>query len=233
MSSYCQTVSNLPLGNFTLEEATLCFSPESDNVGTMTVTVKFAGYTVFQHTFPVVTTIPYYEGTNAGTVILQFGNPVSTGALDLVLNMAEDVGNLANALGYPGVFNIYNVYIDQDGDLVFSYSATSLAQILVLGIIFIIALAVLIWIGGQSVSAVLNSISGTSPSPPNCQDLTQEQCSQQYQLYYESYQKYLQNKTPLSISSSAIALMIAAGLGLLVYVGYQSSKPKVEVVEQK
>ena len=215
----CQKVSNISLGPLSLENAELCFTQTGEYTGNMNVKVYFLGYDVINDNFPVALTVPWYQASSQTQVAVQFGNPITEDVVTLLLNIGQDINELATALGYSGVLSITDAHIDANGDLVFTVNATSPPVIIILAIIFVIALAILVYIGGQSASAVITSINGVQPSPPNCAHLTQQECAQQYQLYYKAYQQYSTNKGISSIGVAVSGSAIALGIGAVLIGG--------------
>lgn len=215
-SPICQKVSNVSLGPLNLESAELCFTQTSEYLGTMNVKVNFLGFNVINDNFPVALTVPWYEASSETQVAVQFGSPVTEDVVTLLLNIGQSINDLGQALGYSGILSISDAHIDANGDLVFTINASSPPVIIILAIIFIIALAILVYIGGQSASAVINSVSGAQPSPPNCQNLTQQECAQQYALYYQAYQQYAGNKGILTTGVSVSGIAIALGVGAVL-----------------
>jgi len=216
----CQTLSNLSLGPYTIEQGQVCVSGLTQ--GTVSVSLKVGPFSYSK-------TIPWYSlnaqplqdlGSSSGRIYLIGTNPVSSLLVDDILTIAEYAQKVASYLGYPGSFNIVNVGLTtmstcNNCTVYVDYTASSpqiaIALVVALVIIFVIAIV----LGIYFISAAVESFQPAPPTPP-----PPGSPPSLYSQYYQEYEQYLQQKQTSSISGavfgSTTALAIL-GVGILAF----------------
>ncbi len=214
----CQTLSNLSIGPYTIEQGQVCVTGLTQ--GTVTVSMKVGP-------FSYTKTLPWYslnaqplQGSSSGRIYLIGTNPISSLLVDDILTLAEYGQKVANYLGYPGSFNIVNVGLTTMSTcnacaVYVDYTASSpqiaIALVVALVIIFIIAIV----LGIYFISAAVESFQPAPPTPPPPGSPTSL-----YSQYYQEYQRYLQEKQTSSISGAVFGTstaLVVVGIGVLAF----------------
>jgi len=216
----CQTLSNLSLGPYTIEQGQVCITGLTQ--GTISLSLKVGPFSYSK-------TIPWYSlnaqplqylGSSSGRIYLIGTNPISSLLVDDILILAEYGQKVANYLGYPGSFNIVNVGLTtmstcNNCTVYIDYTASSptvaIALVVALVIIFVIAII----LGIYFISAAVESFQPAPPTPP-----PPGSPSTLYSQYYQEYQQYLQEKQTSSISGAVFGTsttLAVLGVGILAF----------------
>jgi len=216
----CQTLSNLSLGPYTIEQGQVCVTGLTQ--GTVTVSMKVGPFSYSR-------TIPWYSlnaqplqdlGSSSGRIYLIGTNPISSLLVDDILTFAEYAQKVANYLGYPGSFNIVNVGLTtmstcNNCTVYIDYTASSpqiaIALVVALVIIFVIAIV----LGIYFISAAVESFQPAPPTPP-----PPGSPSSLYAQYYQEYEQYLKEKQTSSITGAVFGTsttLAVLGIGVLAF----------------
>ena len=216
----CQTLSNLSIGPYTIEQGQVCVTGLTQ--GTVSVSLKVGPFSYSK-------TIPWYSlnsqplqylGSSSGRIYLIGTNPISSLLVDDILTVAEYAQKVANYLGYPGSFNIVNVGLTtmstcNNCTVYIDYTASSptvaIALVVALVIIFVIAIV----LGIYFISAAVESFQPAPPTPP-----PPGSPPSLYSQYYQEYENYLKQKQTSSISGAIFGgstALTVLGVGILAF----------------
>jgi len=216
----CQTLSNISLGPYTIEQGQVCVTGLTQ--GTISVSLKVGPFSYSK-------TIPWYSlnaqplkdlGSSSGRIYLIGTNPVSSLLVDDILTIAEYAQKVASYLGYPGSFNIVSVGLTtmstcNNCTVYIDYTASSpqvaIALVVALVIIFVIAIV----LGIYFISAAVESFQPAPPTPP-----PPGSPPSLYSQYYQEYENYLKQKQTSSITGAIFGgstALTVLGIGVLAF----------------